>query len=84
MPACFTGTKVLAVLVQKYLLAGTQVYILTPEELLQALAAVSTTHDNTDIVEHVNNAAQWILEPSQGGGRGGGHASNRCSLYLLC
>ena len=31
---CFTGTEVLALLVQKYSLAGTRVQILTPEELL--------------------------------------------------
>ena len=31
---CFAGTKVLALLVQKYLLTGTTVQILTPEELL--------------------------------------------------
>jgi hypothetical protein len=40
--SCFTGTKVLVLLVQKYLLTGTTVQMLTPEELLQQSPAASS------------------------------------------
>ncbi len=41
MRTCFTGTKVLALLVQRYLLTGTKVQILTPEEDQKNVPAIS-------------------------------------------